>query len=156
METIWLGGVFSLCSRLVLLFRICTFLSEKKNIFVRFLYMLTIIIYKHYQYKTGIQIPVGTSVGPGLMFPHFSCIIINKDSIIGSNCTIYQGVTIGKSIDGLTPVIGNNVTIYAGAKVFGGIHIGNNVVIGSNAVVTKDIPSNEIVVGIPAKCIKKQ
>lgn len=155
METIRCGGVFSLCSRFVLLFRFCNYLSEKKFFFVRFLYFLMVLIYKHYQYKTGIQLPIGTSIGPGLMFPHFGCIIINKDSIIGDNCTIYHGVTVGRSIDGQTPVIGNNCTFFAGAKVFGGIQVGDDAVIGSNAVVTKDVPKGETWVGIPAKCIKK-
>lgn len=52
------------------------------------------------------------------------------------------------------PTIGNNVTIYAGAKVFGKITIGDDVVIGANAVVTKDIPSHSMVAGVPAKIIK--
>lgn len=60
----------------------------------------------------------------------------------------------GRSGGGGIPIIGNNVTIYAGAKVFGKITIGDDVIIGANAVVTKDIPSHSMVAGVPAKIIK--
>lgn len=71
---------------------------------------------------------------------------------MGENCQIYQQVTIGNN--GGIPTIGNNVEICAGAKVIGPITIGDDVVIGANAVVTKNIPSHSVVVGIPAKIIK--
>lgn len=72
---------------------------------------------------------------------------------IGKNCHIYQQVTIG--YNGVqAPIIGNNVRICCGAKVIGGIRVGNNVVIGANAVVCKDVPDNVIVGGVPAKVIK--
>ena len=73
---------------------------------------------------------------------------------IGSNCKIYQQVTIGFNGTEI-PVIGNNVTICSGAKVIGGIKIGNNVIIGANAVVVKDIDNNCVVGGVPAKIICK-
>lgn len=66
-----------------------------------------------------------------------------------------QGVTIGnKNTEDDCPIIGDNCDIGAGAKIIGAIHIGNNVTIGANAVVVKDIPDNCIVGGIPAKIIK--
>lgn len=68
------------------------------------------------------------------------------------NCRILQQVTIGYNKD-MKPTLGNNV--YAGAKVIGGIYIGNNVVIGANAVVTKDVPDNFTVVGIPAIIVRR-
>lgn len=71
---------------------------------------------------------------------------------MGENCQIYQQVTIGNN--GGIPTIGNNVEICAGAKVIGPITIGDDVVIGANSVVTKNIPSHSVVVGIPAKIIK--
>lgn len=71
---------------------------------------------------------------------------------MGENCQIYQQVTIGNN--GGIPTIGNNVEICAGAKVIGPITIGDDVVIGANAVVTKNIPSHSVVVGSPAKIIK--
>ncbi|WDE05007.1 serine acetyltransferase [Thalassomonas viridans] len=107
---------------------------------------------------TGIQINVNSDIAPGFFIGHFSCIIIGAEKI-GPNCSVGQGVTIGRKGAGKSngwPTIGENVYIGAGAKVFGKITIGNNVVIGANAVVNKDIPDNCMAVGIPAKIIPNQ
>ena len=110
-----------------------------------------------YTLLSGIQIPRGCSIGPGLRIYHFGCIVLNPLTEIGKNCTLRHGVTIGnrKEIDDV-PVIGDNVDIGAGAKILGRIRIGNNVTIGANAVVINDIPDNHIAVGIPAKAIPKK
>ena len=84
----------------------------------------------------------------------FSTVIACKQ--IGDNCWINQQVTIGYSDDVHSPYIGNNVEIKAGAKVIGDVHIGDDVVIGANAVVVKDVPPHSIVVGVPAKIIKRR
>ena len=97
-----------------------------------------------------------TKIGEGFYIGHFSGIVISSAAVIGKNCNISQGVTIGisgKGEDRGCPIIGDNVYIGAGAKVIGRITIGNNVAIGANAVVTKDVPDNAVVVGIPAKII---
>lgn len=93
-------------------------------------------------------------IGRNVHFMHLDGVTIGSGVKIGDNCTIYQQVTLGKEKDKF-PDIGNNVTIYAGAKVIGGIKIGENAVIGTNAVVLQDIPSNSIAVGVPAKIIKR-
>lgn len=72
---------------------------------------------------------------------------------MGENCCINQQVTVGAGKDG-TPSIGSNVRIYSGAKIFGNITIGDDVIIGANTVVNKDIPSHSVVVGVPGKIIK--
>lgn len=104
---------------------------------------------------------LGTDINQGAVFkshpelPHgLNGIIVHLKATIGENATIWQQVTIGSSGGG-TPVIGNNVLIGAGAKILGGITIGDNVTIGANTVVTKDIPSNSLVVGSPMRIIKK-
>lgn len=75
---------------------------------------------------------------------------------IGENCWINPGVTLGyKDASGDMPVIGNNVTIGTGARILGPITVGDNAVIGANAVVTKDVPPNCTVGGVPAKIIKR-
>lgn len=89
----------------------------------------------------------------GLFIEHgFSTIISCRH--IGKNCWINQQVTIGFSDKIHSPFIGNNVNIKAGAKVIGDVIIGDDVIIGANAVVVKDVPSHSIVVGVPAKVIK--
>ena len=98
---------------------------------------------------TGIQLPIGTQIGEGLCFAHFSCIVINSTALIGKNCTICRfGVTIGRSQGpkGGAPIIGDNVVISSGAKIIGKVRIGNNVMIGSGAIVVKDIPDNAVIV----------
>jgi serine O-acetyltransferase len=93
------------------------------------------------------------TIGPGLFIQHgFSTIISAKS--IGQNCWINQQVTIGYSNLTDTPTIGDGVIITAGAKVFGNITIGNNSIIGANAVVFKDVPPNCTVVGVPAYIVK--
>ena len=96
---------------------------------------------------------MGTNINQGAFYktppelPHgLNGIIVHYKARFGSNCVIYQQVTIGGK-DHKAATIGNNVSIGAGAKIIGGVHIGNNVVIGANTVVTKDIPDNKTVVG---------
>lgn len=113
-------------------------------------------ILRHYHYKYGIELCRGTKVGEGLYIGHFGGIIISPGAVIGRNCNISQGVTIGvagKDENRGIPIIGDGVYIGAGAKVVGKIRVGNNVAIGANAVVTKDVPDNVVVGGIPAKII---
>jgi serine O-acetyltransferase len=105
---------------------------------------------------TGISIPFTARIGKGLYIGHFGGIIIGSSVVIGKYCNISHGVTIGQGGRGgrqYSPRIGNRVYIAPGAKVFGGITIGDDVAIGANAVVVKDIPSKAVAVGIPAKVI---
>ena len=97
----------------------------------------------------GIEVPRHAKIGPGFYIGHFGGITISAEAVVGSNCNISQGVTIG--VAGAhekrgVPVIGDDVYIAPGARVFGGISIGNNVKIGANAVVHQDIPDNAIAV----------
>ena len=136
--------------------RIGNYLLGKRNLFCKLLLCLVKIIHKINSRITGIQIPIGTHVADGLKFFHFNCIIVAQCTIIGKNCSIHQGVTIGRVFAGKkagTPVIGDNVVIFPGAKIIGNVHIGNNVVIGANAVVVNDVPDGVVVGGIPAKVL---
>lgn len=117
---------------------------------------LTFFILRHYSYLFGFDITRGTDIGKGFYIGHFGGVVISGAAKIGDNCNISQGVTIGVSGVGENrgvPIIGDNVYIGAGAKVIGKIVIGNNVAIGANAVVTRDVPDNTIVAGVPAKVI---
>ena len=95
-----------------------------------------------------------TEIGGGLFFCHgFSTIVVAKS--IGKNCWINQQETIGANSRYGYPTIGDDVFVFAGALVIGDIKIGNNVVIGAGAVVTKDVPDNCVVVGNPARIIRR-
>ncbi len=97
---------------------------------------------------------VTPQVGEGLFIQHGFATVIAAASI-GKNCWINQQVTIGFTSETDCPVIGDNVTISAGAKVLGGITIGNNSIVGANAVVVKNVPENCVVIGVPAYIIKR-
>ncbi|MBD3190502.1 MAG: serine O-acetyltransferase [Candidatus Heimdallarchaeota archaeon] len=110
------------------------------------------------QRETGIDIHPSAEIGRNFFIDHGQGVVIGETAKIGDNVTIYQGVTIGGvKLEPCKrhPTIGNNVIIGAGAKILGAITIGDNVKIGANSVVTKDVPSNEVVVGIPARSISK-
>lgn len=114
------------------------------------------LLSRHYAYLFGIDIPRGGKIGKGFYIGHFSGIVISPSAIIGDNCNISQGVTIGVSGRGDkrgSATIGNGVYIGPGAKIVGKVTIGDNVAIGANAVVTKDIPAGAVVAGIPAQVI---
>ncbi|MFA7027398.1 MAG: serine O-acetyltransferase [Sulfurovum sp.] len=107
-------------------------------------------------FKYGIEIHPGAQIGRELYIGHWVGIVISPKAVIGENCYISHGVTIGMINSGNNagvPVIGDRVYIGAGAKIIGNIKIGNDVAIGANAVVTKDIPSGVTVGGVPAKII---
>ena len=103
--------------------------------------------------KYGVQIPETCIIGPGLELPHCLPIVVHYNAKIGKNCTLHQFVTIGGDSRGKAPVIGDNCFIGSGAVIIGDIKIGKNVTIGANAVVTKDVPDNATVGGVPAKIL---
>ncbi len=108
--------------------------------------------FKFIQIITGIELPCEAEVGRNFVIDHFGGIIVSGYAKFGDNCRIRNGVTIGlrRLEERSAPVIGNNVDIGAGAKLLGPIRIGDNVIIGANAVVLCDVPDNSIAVGVPA------
>lgn len=119
-------------------------------------YLYYFLKYKRLCFKLSIDIKPN-NLGPGFRLMHLGSLVrIKKNCTIGKNCTILPGVVIGNKKlkgDDSWVIIGDNCYIGLGAKIFGDIKIGNNVTIGANAVVTKDIPDNATVGGIPAKII---
>lgn len=101
-------------------------------------------------------IPCSADIGKGTVFGYGGLgIVIHGRAVLGSNCHIDQNVTIGGTSNKHdVPILEDCVYIGAGAKVLGPIKIGNNVVIGANAVVVSDVPEGSLVVGIPARVIK--
>lgn len=118
------------------------------------LYVVAVLILNHYKYKFGITLSHATSIGSGLYIgPHMAGIVVNNFAVIGKNCNLSQGMTIGQTYRGKrkgTPVIGDNVFIGPGAKIIGD---GNNVAIGANCVVADDSPDNAVVVGVPGRVV---
>lgn len=100
---------------------------------------------------TGISIPAQAKIGKGLRIHHFGGIIVHSEAVIGEYCTVYHGVTLGdRGGWGGAPRVGNRVTMGAGAKLIGEIVIGDDCVIGANAVVHISVPAGHIAVGVPA------
>lgn len=104
-------------------------------------------------YKYNILIRPNT-VGYGLYIPHISGGVILNCVSIGNHCTINAGVIVGRTDKGI-PTIGDNVHLAVGAKVIGNVVVGNNVVVGPNSVVVRDVEDNTVVTGIPAKFLKQ-
>lgn len=124
------------------------------------------ILCKIYSYKLkklcnkyDFNIPASTCIGRGLFIGHNGSIIINKNVVIGNNCNIATGVTIGQENRGKrqgNPIIGNQVWIGTNAVIVGKIKVGNNVLIAPNSFVNFDVPDNSIVIGNPAKIIHSE
>ncbi|MBR6578198.1 MAG: serine O-acetyltransferase [Clostridia bacterium] len=110
------------------------------------------------RFLTGIEIHPGAQIGKRLMIDHGSGVVIGETCIIGDDCTLYQGVTLGgtgKDTGKRHPTLGNNVMVGAGAKVLGPFKIGDGAKIAAGAVVLKEIPAGATAVGIPAKVVRR-
>ena len=153
------GGAFSLYFKVpgfkyTVWLRLCSYLCGRRSLLPLYAYAK----YKHKKLsiKYGIQIPFGTVIGKGFYMGHYGGIVVNGNAIIGNNVNLSQGVTIGMSNRGERagyPILRDNIYIGPGAKIVGRVVISSGVAIGANAVVTKDIPENAVVVGIPARVI---
>ena len=109
--------------------------------------------------KTGIEIHPGAQIGKGFFIDHGTGVIIGETAIVGDNCTLYQGVTLGgtgKEQGKRHPTLGNNVMVSAGAKILGSFKVGDNSKIGAGAVVLEEVPPNSTVVGVPGRVVKRK
>lgn len=114
---------------------------------------------RHFQIKYGFQIYPETQIGEGLYLGHWGSLVINPNAIIGKNCNIAQGVTIGQQNRGKNqgcPTIGNRVWIGSNAAIIGNIIIGDNVLIAPNTFVNFNVPSNSVVIGNPGTIIPRE
>ena len=108
-----------------------------------------------YRQSPFLLLDQSTEIGSGFFIQHGLSTVINAESI-GENCWVNQQVTIGyKDETSGRPKIGDSVYVFAGAKIIGGVTIGNNVKVGANAVVVKDVPDNCTVVGVPARIVRR-
>ena len=110
------------------------------------------------RWLTGIEIHPGATIGLRFFIDHGMGVVIGETAIIGDDCTLYHGVTLGGTSwqkGKRHPTLADNVVVGAGAKVLGPINIGSGARIGSNAVVVKDVPANATVVGIPGRIVRR-
>ena len=110
------------------------------------------------RWLTGIEIHPGAKIGRRFFIDHGMGVVIGETAEIGDDCTLYHGVTLGGTSwqkGKRHPTLLNNVVVGAGAKVLGPITVGSGVRIGSNAVITKDVPNDGTVVGVPGRLVRK-
>jgi serine O-acetyltransferase len=134
----------------IVLFRLSNFFSRYKlGIIGKIIAMLNQIIF-------GCDIARNAKIEAGLYLPHPVGVVVGEHVVIGKNCILHQGVTLGdrgELHEGSDPVLGDFIEVGTGAKILGAINIGNYARIGANSVVLKDIENYGIAVGIPAKTI---
>lgn len=109
------------------------------------------------RFFTLIEIHPGAELGHGILIDHGCGVVIGETAVVGDNCTIFQGVTlggVGTQKGKRHPTLGKNVTVGAGAKILGSFEVGDNCKIAANAVLLKPLDSNVTAVGIPAKPVK--
>jgi serine O-acetyltransferase len=122
-----------------------------QNMLLKFYWLLFRLV----ETITGISLPLEAQIGPGLRIYHFGNIFINSDVIIGRNCTLRQGVTLGNRVEGgPSPKVEDDVEFGAYAQAFGGIRIAKGAKIGAMSVVLSDVPAGATAVGIPAHIVK--
>lgn len=131
-------------------------ITSSGNKLLKFIYLYRIKKMDAYNNASfGTHFGYGAQIGGGLRLPHgLNGIIVTHNAVIGNNVTIFHQVTIGEGKNG-APVIGDNVMIGPGAKIVGKVHVGNNVNIGANCVVFKDIPDNATVVAANPKIVER-
>jgi len=119
-----------------------------------FLRIFMVLLKPFVQGLSGCRISTQAEIGSGFLLHQSSGVVIASGSVIGTNCTIFSGVCVvykANSSSGEAPRIGQHVKLMVGCKLVGDIVIGDNVLVGANAVVLSDVPENSIAVGIPAK-----
>lgn len=111
------------------------------------------------RFFTGIEIHPGAVIGRRFFIDHGMGVVIGETAVIGDDCTIYQGVTLGgtgKETGKRHPTLGNNVIVGSGAKVLGPFCVGDNSKIAAGAVVLSEVPPNSTCVGVPARIVKRE
>lgn len=124
----------------------------------RHMFFVARLISQLARFFTLIEIHPGAELGHGILIDHGCGVVIGETTVVGDNCTIYQGVTlggVGTQKGKRHPTLGNNVTVGAGAKILGSFEVGDNCSIAANAVLLQQLEENITAVGIPARPVKK-
>lgn len=137
--------------RAIIWHRLSHFLYNNK------MYLLSRIVSQLTRFWTGIEIHPGAQIGGGFFIDHGMGVVIGETCVIGTNVTLYQGVTLGgtgKDVGKRHPTIGNDVLIGVGAKVLGPFKVGDGVKIGAGSIVLKEVPPHCTVVGNPGRLVR--
>lgn len=139
----------------VLWFRLgCAILLIQPRLLRRLCLLPWYVVFKILESVLGISLPLGLQVGGGLRIWHFGGIFVNRSTVIGRNCTLRQGVTLGsRHDDGPAPVLGDDVDLGTYAQVLGAVRVGDRARIGSMSVVLVDVPAACTAVGVPARIL---
>jgi len=135
----------------IVAYRVSHFLSKMRIPFVPRL------ISQVARFITGVEIHPGAEIGKGFFIDHGMGVVIGETTIVGDDCTLFQGVTLGgtgKESGKRHPTLGKNVMVSTGAKILGNIEIGDNVRVGAGSVVLKPVPADCTVVGIPGRIVR--
>lgn len=106
----------------------------------------------------GIELPFSARIGRRVVFEHQGGIVVHGNAVIGDDCIIRQGVTLGiRRLDNPTeaPILGRGVSVGAGAKILGQVYVADHAEIGANAVVLEDVPADTLAVGVPARLVSR-
>jgi serine O-acetyltransferase len=121
--------------------------------------MLYRAMFRHVRNHYGIELSYEVKLGRRVLFEHQGAVVIHGKSVIGDDCIIRHGVTLGnryRERHEEAPILGRGVSVGAGAKILGPVHVGDGAVIGANAVVLGDVPAGATAVGIPARVLSKR
>jgi len=113
-------------------------------------------LFRHVRNHYGIELPYSARLGRRVVIEHQCCIVIHGNSVIGDDCIIRQGCTLGnRDLDRPddAPTLGQRVNVGAGAKILGAVRVGDGAAIGANAVVLADVPGGAVAVGVPARIV---
>jgi serine O-acetyltransferase len=135
-----------------------TFYSAHKRGFGLLPFLYNRLWLNHYRFRYGFEISPMTAIGPGLYLGHFGGVVISPYAVLGSNCNIAQGVTIGAASRGArkgAPVLGDRVWVGANAVIVGRVTIGDDALIGPGAYVNFDVPAMSIVIGNPGQIVSQ-
>lgn len=143
--------------RPILTLRLCQWSRSRCRLF----WLLARLLHRWMQVKAGMDLPSTIRAGPGLLIVHGWGLVVNKDCQIGSNVTLFNGVVLGRK-DTITatkresvyPIVENDVWIGSHAVILG-VRVGEGAIVGPSSVVTKDVPSHCVVVGNPAKILRR-
>jgi len=146
----WESLIFKAGFQAVLLYRVSHWLYQRGFVYLPWsLSRLSLAI-------TGAEIEFNAEIGPGLFVAHPVGIVVGRGTVIGSEATLFQGVTFGVKSwhpDAIRkfPKVGNRCYFFAGAAVLGGVTIGDDCIVGAHAVLTEDMPDGSLALGVPAK-----